>query len=325
MKPSFSLPHHYKLNYQKNSNIVSEEYKVIYYNTQKNANSTMKAQFVNVLGLGKTDDFPKDIHYNYNFPAAQQDELQSIYKDFLKFVILRNPWERLVSCYMNKIKNSSKTGEDYILESSPKLYIGMPFEEFVEVVYSIPDFRADFHFCSQTYLALYDDGTFPMNYLCNLENLPFHLEEIKETTGIPFTSLHQLNKSEAIRYESFYTPDLVEKVAIRYQADIEFFKFKFGVVNKDFRFGVVSEKWKDEMLRHPMMISLVREKNQELIQQVKLKKIAQTREVKKMKKEIIVLQKYQEELFIIKKSLPWKVAYPLRKMVSYFYSKRKIE
>jgi len=322
MTPSFSLPYHYKLNYQKNSNILAEEYKVIYYNTQKNANSTMKAQFVEVLGLNKTRDFPKDIHYGYNFPAALQSELQSAYRGFLKFMILRNPWERLVSCYNSKIKTSSKTGEDFILESSPRLYIGMPFQEFVEVVCSIPDSEADYHYCSQTYLALYDDGTFPMNYLCNMENLDFHIEDIKEKTGIPFTPLSQLNRSETLRYESFYTPELVEKVAIRYQADVEFFQYKFGLGNNDFSFGSVSEEWKDKMLADPIMLSIIREKNQELIQQVNLKKLAQTREIKHLKKDIAILQNYQRELFAIKDSFAWKVAYPLRKMVSRFSSKK---
>ncbi|SEQ45420.1 sulfotransferase family 2 domain-containing protein [Neolewinella agarilytica] len=321
MIPSFSLPHHYKLNYQKNSNILAEEYKVIYFNTQKNANSTMKAQFVEVLGLSKTKDFPKDVHYSYNFPAAMQSELLSTYRKYLKFIILRNPWERLVSCYKSKIESSSKTGEDYILDSSPDLYIGMPFEEFVEVVCSIPDSKADFHFCSQIYLALYDDGTFPMNYLCNMENLAFHIKEIKEKTGIPFTSLPQLNKSANFRYETFYTPDLVEKVAVRYQADVEFFQYKFGVENKDFPFGKVSESWKDEMLNHPMMITLIKEKNQELLQQVKLKKLAQTKEIKKMEKDIVKLQNNQRELHAIKASFVWKAAYPLRKVISFFLRK----
>ena len=33
----------------------------------------MKAQFVDILDFQKTENFPKDIHYNYDFPTATQN------------------------------------------------------------------------------------------------------------------------------------------------------------------------------------------------------------------------------------------------------------
>lgn len=287
----------------------------------------MKAQFVEILGLPKTENFPKDIHYNYNFPTALQSELNTTYHDFLKFAILRNPWERLASCYNNKIKKSSTTGPDYILDCSPEFYIGMSFAEFVEVVCKILDSEADFHFCSQIYMLLYSDGEFPINYLCNMENLAVHIEEIKAKTGIPFADLPQLNSSKKANYQILYTPDLVEKVAKRYPADIEFFKYKFGEKNQDFTFGFLSEKWLNELTKHPLMISILKEKNKELEQQIALKKLPQTKEIKKLKKDIVRLEKKleekREELEATKASLSWRITAPLRIFLGFFLKEEK--
>lgn len=303
------LNYHYRLNYRRNSNIIAEDFGVIYFNTQKNANSTLKAQFVEILGIPKTENFPQDIHHKYDFPSATQKDIHTKFRDFLKFSVLRNPWERLFSCYSNKIKQSSKTGSDYILECSPDLQIGMPFEEFVEVVCTIPDSEADYHFCSQIYLMLYPDGSFPMNYLCNIENLAFHLEEIKSRTGIPFTAMSRLNSSSKLSYESAYTAPLIEKVHRRYQADIEFFKYTFGKKNKLFPFGEVLSTWKKIMEEHPLMISILKEKNRELTKELEQKNASLIKKINSLSKNLGVLQKDYDDM---KNSLSWKVTSPFR-------------
>ncbi len=317
MTYSHKLPYHYKLKYQKNFNILVEEYKVIYFNTQKNANSTLKSQFVEILNLPKTEKYPDDIHYNYNFPTAFQHELTSKYNDFLKFSVLRNPWERLASCYNNKIRQKSRTGKDYILECSPKLKIGMSFEEFVNVICEIPDSESDFHFCSQIYLMLYPDGMFPMNYLCNIERLDFHLQEIRSISGLPFDDLPKINSSAKSDYQSMYTPSMIEKVGKRYEADIEFFRFEFGKMNDQFSFGEVSDQWLQWIMEHSLMISLLKEKNRELNQTVLLKYI-QTKELNDLKREIDVLK---NEVKNFEDSLSWKITKPLRSISSIFNKK----
>lgn len=311
MNESFSLKYHYRLPYRRNFNILAEDYKVIYFNTQKNANSTMKAQFVEVLGIAKTKNFPKDIHHKYDFPTASLSDIKSKYQDFLRFSILRNPWERLVSCYKNKIAQNSPTGPDYILKCSPDLYIGMPFEEFVKVVCKIPDPEADYHFCSQSYLMFYPDGYFPMNYLCNMENLAFHVEEIKSLTGIPFKPLPSLNSSKQSAYESFYTPELIEKVRQRYPLDIEFFKYEFGRKNEVFPFGVIGDDLKIALAESPLTIQMLKEKNRELLTTVE-------NIDKRMQPD---LEKVLKEIDCLKNSLSWKLTAPLRGLASFFLNK----
>ncbi|MFK7983619.1 MAG: sulfotransferase family protein [Saprospiraceae bacterium] len=308
MSKEVDLKYHYKLNYRKNYNIVSKEYKVIYFNTQKNANTTMKAQFVEVLGMVKTEEFPKDVHSNYDFPTASQSEVISKYQNFLKFLIVRNPWERLVSCYTNKIKKNPHREEKHIFKCSSDLFVGMSFEEFVEVICEIPDSEADYHFCSQTYLMLYSDGYFPINYICNMENLAFHIEEIKALTGIPFSQLSNLNHSKSTSYEQFYTPELIEKVSQRYQMDIEFFKYQFGQKNETFPFGAIENDLKKNLTQSPFMIELLREKNKELVKTIEI--IGERLpELEEMVKEFDVLKR---QFKLVKNSKSWKITYPLR-------------
>lgn len=312
MSRGVDLKYHYKLNFRKNYNILAKEYKVIYFNTQKNANTTMKAQFVEVLGMAKTKEFPKDVHHNYDFPTASQSEIISKYQDFLRFLIVRNPWERLVSCYTNKIKQSVRIGKNYMLECSPDLFIGMSFEAFVETVCKIPDSEADYHFCSQTYLMLYPDGYFPINYICNMENLAFHIEEIKSITGIPFSTLSNLNRSKSVSYKDFYTPELIEKVRRRYHIDIEFFKYEFGKKNNTFPFGKLENDLKNNFTQSPLMTQLLKEKNRELVKTTEAigKRLP---ELEKMAKEFNVMK---HRLKLVKNSYSWKVTSPLRRIAS---------
>lgn len=314
------FPKHYRLDYHRNDNIVAEEYKVIYYNTQKNANSTMKAQFVEVLGMPKTERFPKDVHYTYlyNFPSASQNEIITKYQDYLKFSIIRNPWERLVSCYKNKLEGNNKKRETHILECHPDLHFGMSFEKFVAVVCAIPDSEADYHFCSQIFLMMYPDGTFPINYLCNIEKLGFHIEEIKSRTGIPFNPLAQLNSSGKSSYEKYYTSELIEKVNRRYQADIEFFKFEFGKKNETFSFGEVTAKWTASIRKHPFMLPVLQEKQHELFQIKHRKLNTLPANIKVIIENEKVLRWKLEN---IKNSISWQITSPLRKIFDLFMRK----
>ncbi|MGK0364316.1 MAG: hypothetical protein ACI85O_001373 [Saprospiraceae bacterium] len=315
MENSIKLSYHHKLNYRKNSNILAKGYRTIYFNTQKNANSSMKAQFVEIFDFPKSDLFPKDIHHNYNFPTATQNEVNSEYRDFLKFAILRNPWERLYSCYKNKIEKNSSTGADFILECSPNLYVEMPFDRFVEVVCEIPDSEADFHFCSQIYMLLYPDGTFPINYLCNIENLAMHLEEIKSETRIPFTTLSKLNHSKKSDYEAAYMPELIEKVSARYKHDIQLFNYKFGEKNEAFPFGHVTADFRKKMADTPMMLQILREKNREMTKEIAFTNIPLVKKTNDLNRKLRILQKDYNDL---ENSLSWKITAPLRNFIALF-------
>lgn len=302
--------------YSRNNNLLAEEYKVIHYFIQKNACSTLKAQFVEVLGMEKGADFPNDVHNLnlYLYPKTDRDEHRTKYKDFLRFTIARNPWERLVSCYKDKIQKYDKT-TNFFMNCSPKFYGGMPFDEFVEVVCSLPEKQADHHFCSQIFLMTDSRAAFCSNYICNIENLSDHLNEIKIQTGIPFSVPQKLNVTYKSDYESFYTPDLIEKVRNYYRPDIEFFRYEFGKINEAFPFGFLSEELEKELAVANYMMPIIRQKNLQLLEDSR--KIMKRLETVKNRLETIKNTNFSE-IKKIHNSFSWKITAPLRKVAAFF-------
>jgi hypothetical protein len=288
---------HFLINENKYKNVLIEAHRLIYFELPKNACTSMKTQFAEVLQLPKHKDFPRYIHRHerYVFPLAAEKEILTTYKDYLRFAIIRNPWERLVSCYKDKIFYKDEDNA-YFIKTNPQFSRGMSFADFVDLVASIPDHLADFHFCSQ--LALLTDfaGNFMCNYLANLDNLNIHFDKIKTATGVPFETIpHRLNTTKKSSYEDYYTPELVEKVRQRYHWDIEFFDYEFGKKNEAFSFGFLSKE-QEKMFKNPeFVISILKEKNKEL-QGI----IAKTDKN---------AENYKEE---VQQSLSWKITKPLR-------------
>jgi len=92
--------------YMKESNIVLHEKKVIYFPIPKNGCTTIKS----VLKYDfwnkdeKEDKYLKrsSVHA-FNFPFVRKNIIYVKYSDYFRFAIIRNPWDRLVSLYNNKI------------------------------------------------------------------------------------------------------------------------------------------------------------------------------------------------------------------------------
>lgn len=252
----------------RNKNLLAEQYQVIHYFIPKNACTTMKTQFAALLGMPKPIDNPQDIHRweLYQFPMAKREEHLTKYKNFLRFTIVRNPWERLVSCYKSKIEGRNKR---FFKNAGTRFYEAMSFAEFVEVVCSIPDEAADPHFCGQLFLMTDSQARFCPNYLCNIESLTQHIAFIKNKTGIPLSIAEKLNSTKNFNYQSYYTPDLVEKVRTRFLPDVNFFQYEFGKRNERFPFGYLEEALQNELLDADYMSPVFRGKNIQLLSDLK--------------------------------------------------------
>src|SRR5579875_225028 len=118
--------------------ILLPEGKGAYVEIAKVASSSIKIFIAATLGIPLRDGDP----HATEFPTVR---LADVPPDSFVFSFVRNPWDRLVSCYRDKL--GGEPGEFTDLEGRgvaacfsafPQLSPGMPFADFVATVAGIP-------------------------------------------------------------------------------------------------------------------------------------------------------------------------------------------
>ncbi len=201
--------------------VFYDKFSVLYIGIAKNANSTINAAFLKAMDIkpDKNDRAGKvhDLKMPFVISKWQAYFLKSKYK----IAFVRNPFERLVSCYVNKIKEENYWG-------IKKCYYGlfnssMSFQEFVERVCAIPDFASDIHFRSQSsFLFLFGKPLF--DELGKVENLD---EDYKKLLYDRFDlpPKESYNVSNTDDWRKYYSKDLAVKVYKRYKKDFKNFSY----------------------------------------------------------------------------------------------------
>lgn len=220
--------------YDSLKDVVIHEYKVIYFVIPKVASSSVKTLFKNLLDI----DSPSP--HTTKFPTIDRHKL-SEYPDYLKFCFVRNPWDRLVSCYFSKIKKDYNLNIDsrvrlaQLLQPSlsgkvswlpyPVINSEMSFTEFVYAVADIPESKADKHFRSQYTFISDAEGKLIPDFIGHFETLNADFATIVQKIGLPTPNLPHELKTNHQHYSSYYTPETWAIVEQRYQRDIELFGY----------------------------------------------------------------------------------------------------
>jgi len=225
--------------------IVSDERKFVYFVVQKAACTSIKSALLPLFddgydGNGEgVDSRPRsDVHKFFDGSPYQikkkqlTEELDGKYRDYFKFAFVRNPWDRLVSCYLDKLSEGGPG-----MHSPPglaaRVYPGMPFAEFVEVVHETPDKEANIHFRSQSSVICRWGGGRPImaDFIGQFENLEKDFDAVVEKIGdsrikrIPHLMKAKSRKSRS--YEEFYDERLKDLVYERYEEDVEKLGYSF--------------------------------------------------------------------------------------------------
>lgn len=222
--------------------IVSEEYRFIYSVLQKVACTSIKTALLRLFEVDTTPyefrrqdgskglrihrlftDSPYEVHQ-----AALKRKLQNnCYDNYFKFAFVRNPYHRLLSCYVDKI--ASGRGFEREEYAGVRLKPKIPFGDFVRAVDKIPDEEANGHFRSQ-YTTLYPDGTLLPDFVGRFENLAEDFAYVARKIDAPEMSLPHLMKSDRQvkkTLSTFYDEELKRIVHRRYEADLELFGYDF--------------------------------------------------------------------------------------------------
>ena len=186
---------------------LSEGHKFIWFRVAKVGTRTI---FSRLADDGVTLDLesPYDIHYS-----------PKLYSDYFKFAFVRNPWDRLVSCWKNKVIDQNYFAFDETQHAEMK-----NFPKFVDWVAKQKIDSNDIHLRSQAALIDLEN----CDYLGRMENFEEDLGKVFSAIGLPNKSRKVSNRtSERKTYQDYYDDDLMNKVGKIYNKDIQIFGYRF--------------------------------------------------------------------------------------------------
>lgn len=172
--------------------------------------------------------------HDADFPMLSTTDCKH-FPNYLKITFVRNPWERLVSCYEDKIvKREKKSGDIHTGLSRYNeifrmniFHKGMSFERFVNMVSIIPDALSDEHFRSQHKMFGLKNGQPFCEFIGRIETFTDDFKRLSNRLNLPKINLQYANQSSNKDYQQHYTSSLAKKVARRYRKDIELLKYSF--------------------------------------------------------------------------------------------------
>jgi hypothetical protein len=177
-----------------------------------------------------------DVHKLFISEGSQINKAQflanmgSKYHSYFKFAFVRNPWDRLVSCYLSKVVQGGR-GMHIGEYGDVTLRKEMTFEEFAYAVCRIPDEVANTHFRSQ-YVTVCDDGpkkTVLADFVGRLETLDEDFRFVAERIGLTANLSHtgSTRSKHSLSYRDFYDERLAQAVGERYHEDVGLFGYSF--------------------------------------------------------------------------------------------------
>ncbi len=151
------------------------------------------------------------------YTQKQFKKIKDNYKNFKSFSIVRNPYDRLVSVYEDKIKSPCEPG---VVTTNFNFYENMPFKKFVKIVCSKKDRNLDRHFRSQ-YFFLKD---LDVDKIIRFENLN---EDLRKSLGeiISKLNLPHERKTKRKKYKDYYDEETKKLVQKKYRKDFELFGY----------------------------------------------------------------------------------------------------
>lgn len=221
-----------ELNYAVN---ISLKNKYIYVETPKVACSTIK------LTLQRTEledeNFIRrnfeDIHNRSYSPLLSLQQIpdfdQLLQNDnYYRFCFVRNPYTRLLSSYLDKIKSIGSNQRTKLISKSKVVNEvsekDITFEEFVSLIEKQKPFVMDNHWRQQYYCTYQDSISYDFigRFESYNEDFDIILDKLGASKYYKRESRHQTGSSDLLK--NYYTEDLLERVYDLYKIDFD----KFG-------------------------------------------------------------------------------------------------
>lgn len=193
--------------------ILLDTLEFIYIPIPKVANRSIKTVLQQKIGLPPTISSHKA---DWKYISLSKIATHPYYS----FGFVRNPLDRLVSCYVQKIQ--MKNANELFWKYGKKIHPKMSFEAFASFVCSTPDHLSDRHFKSQ-HCFVSVNGKVIVDFIGKFEQLEADWSRLDKQYDLG--SLAHFNQSKRKELSNYYTKDLAQKVRKRYTKDIELFGY----------------------------------------------------------------------------------------------------
>lgn len=215
---------------------ISLRNKYIYVETPKVGCSTIKKMLIQGE-YGKKINFtdPAYIHLREFSPLLnikQVDNFSEFVKrgDMFKFCFVRNPYTRILSAYLDRIKSNKPKKRQIIIQNANRYLSGegLSFSEFVDAIVEQPIMYMDIHWRVQ-YYQTFQEGI-KYDFIGKFETFKKDLGYAIEKTGIDFQKFYEEVRPHATNAEEYiqkyYVPELAKKIYNKYRIDFEYFGYK---------------------------------------------------------------------------------------------------
>src|SRR5882757_3574371 len=124
-----------------------ERYNAIYIEVPKVACSSIRTVIARLLDISLETAAGNPHEVKYPTPERPANANEKLFPGIFTFGFVRNPWDRLVSCYRDKIRGEAdgytyftiRPGVANCLADFDEFVADMPFDQFVGAVASISD------------------------------------------------------------------------------------------------------------------------------------------------------------------------------------------
>ncbi len=197
---------------------IEERKKIAYLNNSKVACSSIKASLYSITIDNKIDD---DGFNKAKLSLGKRVPASTRFDNYFKFTFVRNPFERIFSCYFDKVLNPKKKlyfYRDYLFGYIKE---GESFDSFVRKISNLPDKYSDGHFKSQ-YSLIHRNGKTLVDFIGKMENISEDFSHLVNTYDLD--QLPHYNKTESAqkpRSIDYFSRELVDLVYQRYRNDFD--------------------------------------------------------------------------------------------------------
>ncbi len=213
---------------------VSKDYKFIYGETPKVGISTIKKTLAEKIF--KRDININDLHNREVYPLKTPNRMDLEKKDFetfYKFAFVRNPYTRILSAYLDKIKRYREE-KDGILR-----FLGLTdkdthitFHTFLETLEKMDPKLMNAHFRPQYLQLCYPEVNY--NFIGRFERLTEDIDTVlskifNENTEVKTLKPHQTGASEKDKLLKFYSKREIQLVQNIFAQDFIYFDYSFDI------------------------------------------------------------------------------------------------